>query len=221
MHFHQWKRREVISLLRCAAAEWLAEFRTDVEALLTRKAVEACVSLDVRERAPMQSVRYYGFVDPSGGRANAMTLAVGHREDDVVVVDALRERRPPFSPEDVVAEFATLLKTYHISRSRATATPASGRPSAFASTASVTSPRKNQSPTSTATCCPPSTRAGSTCSTTQDCCLSSWAWSGEPRAAAARPRARRARRPGERGGRLSGRRQARGVRQLPELGERP
>jgi hypothetical protein len=101
-----------------AAAEYGAQFRTDVEALLSREAVSACVSLDVRERAPMSSVRYYGFVDPSGGSADSMTLAVGHREreGDVIVLDALRERRPPFSPEDVVSEFAELLKSYRVSK---------------------------------------------------------------------------------------------------------
>jgi hypothetical protein len=31
-----------------------------------------------------------------------------------VVVDAVREVKPPFSPEDVVDEFATLLKRYRI-----------------------------------------------------------------------------------------------------------
>src|SRR5215467_4111622 len=62
----------------------------------------------------MQSVRYCGFVDPSGGSADSMTLAIGHREKDVVVVDALRERRPPFSPEDVVGEFAALLASYRV-----------------------------------------------------------------------------------------------------------
>ena len=41
-----------------------------------------------------------------------MTLAIGHKQDDVVILDAVRERKPPFSPEDVVAEFAALLKTY-------------------------------------------------------------------------------------------------------------
>jgi hypothetical protein len=45
-----------------------------------------------------------------------MTLAIGHREKDVVVVDALRERKPPFSPKDVVSEFAALLKNYRISK---------------------------------------------------------------------------------------------------------
>jgi len=62
----------------------------------------------------MQSVRYYGFVDPSGGSADSMTLATGHREDDIVVVDALREIKPPFSPESAVAEFSELLKSYHV-----------------------------------------------------------------------------------------------------------
>jgi hypothetical protein len=45
-----------------------------------------------------------------------MTLAVGHREGDVVIVDAIRERRPPFSPDDVVDEFSALLKGYGITK---------------------------------------------------------------------------------------------------------
>src|SRR5215831_4373320 len=85
-----------------AAAEWLAEFRTDIESFINREAVEACIAYDVRERAPIQGVRYYGFVDPSGGSADSMSLAVGHREDDVVVLDALREIKPPFSPGSAV-----------------------------------------------------------------------------------------------------------------------
>jgi hypothetical protein len=62
----------------------------------------------------MPRVSYSAFVDPSGGNADSMTLAIGHQEDDVTVLDAIRERRPPFSPEDVVLEFAELLKTYRI-----------------------------------------------------------------------------------------------------------
>jgi hypothetical protein len=97
-----------------AMAEWSAQFRVDVESFVSREAVHLCVALDVHERAPMSSVRYYGFVDPSGGSADSMTLAVGHREGDVVVLDALRERKPAFSPEDVVSEFAELLKSYRV-----------------------------------------------------------------------------------------------------------
>jgi hypothetical protein len=98
-----------------AAAEWQAEFRSDIDSFINREAVEACIAYDVRERAPIQGVRYYGFVDPSGGSADSMSLAVGHREHDVVVLDALREIKPPFSPESAVAEFSQLLKRYHVS----------------------------------------------------------------------------------------------------------
>ena len=65
----------------------------------------------------MSSVRYYSFGDPAGA-ADCMTLAIGHRDRaaDVVVLDALRERRPPFSPEDVTSEFAELLKSYRVTK---------------------------------------------------------------------------------------------------------
>jgi hypothetical protein len=42
-----------------------------------------------------------------------MTIAIAHREKDgTAVLDAIRERRPKYSPEDVTAEFATLAKSY-------------------------------------------------------------------------------------------------------------
>ena len=44
-----------------------------------------------------------------------MTLAIAHRgQDGHVVLDAMRERRPPFSPESVATEFAALLKSYGV-----------------------------------------------------------------------------------------------------------
>jgi hypothetical protein len=45
-----------------------------------------------------------------------MSLAIGHREDDIVVLDALREIKPPFSPDSVVEEFSPLLKSYRVSK---------------------------------------------------------------------------------------------------------
>src|SRR4029077_7754340 len=93
-----------------AAAEDGAQFRNDVESFVNRAAVETCVSVGVPERPPISGVTYLAFVDPSGGSADSMTLAIGHQEEDVAVLDAIRERRPPFSPEDVVLEFAELLK---------------------------------------------------------------------------------------------------------------
>jgi hypothetical protein len=99
-----------------ASAEYLAQFRTDIESFVNREAVDACVAFGVREREPVPRVSYSAFVDPSGGSADSMTLAIGHRQDGVAVLDAMRERRPPFSPEDVVAEFAVLLKSYGIAK---------------------------------------------------------------------------------------------------------
>jgi hypothetical protein len=97
-----------------AAAEYLAEFRTDVQAFVTREAVEACVSRGVFERPPIEVATYVGFVDPSGGASDSFSVAVAHLENDTAVLDCVRERRPPFSPEAVVSEFADILKTYRV-----------------------------------------------------------------------------------------------------------
>jgi hypothetical protein len=99
-----------------AAAEYGAEFRIDVETFVSREAVEAVTSPGVYERPPVPGVRYVGFVDPSGGSSDSMTLAIAHKEGAVDVLDAVRERRAPFSPQEVVAEFAETLKRYHVSR---------------------------------------------------------------------------------------------------------
>jgi hypothetical protein len=97
-----------------AASEYLAEFRTDVQAFVSREAVEQCVPRGVFERAPIENPRYMAFVDPSGGSSDSMTLAIGHREKDVLIVDCVRERRSPFSPEAVVAEFVAMIRRYHV-----------------------------------------------------------------------------------------------------------
>jgi hypothetical protein len=47
-----------------------------------------------------------------------MTLAIAHMEAERVILDPVRERKPPFSPDDVVKEFATTLKDYGITRVR-------------------------------------------------------------------------------------------------------
>ena len=99
-----------------AAAEYLAQFRTDIEGFVTRDAVEACVSPGVYERAPIATCRYFAFVDPSGGSSDSMTLAIAHLEKKVGVLDVVREFKPPFSPEQVVADCADLLKAYRITK---------------------------------------------------------------------------------------------------------
>ncbi len=98
-----------------ASAEYLAEFRSDVETFISREAVEGCIVPDRRELPPVAGVAYQAFVDPSGGSSDSMTLAVGHRDGERLTLDAVRERKPPFSPETVVDEFAALLKSYRVS----------------------------------------------------------------------------------------------------------
>jgi hypothetical protein len=98
-----------------AAAEYGAEFRTDVETYVAREVVDAAVVLGRHELPPIRGIPYLAFTDPSGGSADSMTLAVGHRDKDGrAIIDAVRERRPPFAPESVVYEFAQLMKSYGI-----------------------------------------------------------------------------------------------------------
>jgi hypothetical protein len=56
-----------------------------------------------------------GFVDLSGGRRDAFTCAIGHRDGERAVVDVVRAWSPPFNPAGVVAESADLLRSYRIS----------------------------------------------------------------------------------------------------------
>jgi hypothetical protein len=100
------------------AAEYLAEFRSDLEAFVLREALEACIARHCFEREPVRGVAYRGFCDPSGGVGDSMTLAIAHYEtaDQTVVLDAVREAKPPFSPEAVCEEFATLLKSYGVGK---------------------------------------------------------------------------------------------------------
>jgi hypothetical protein len=101
-----------------AQAEYLAQFRTDVEGFVSPAIVEACVG-DFHELLPMAGFVYSGFVDPSGGSDAAMTLAIGHKTrtpEKQIVIDVIREVRPPFNPVAVVDNFAALLKTYRISK---------------------------------------------------------------------------------------------------------
>src|SRR5262249_38333894 len=72
------------------------------------------------ELPPLSDTRYLGFVDPSGGSQDSMTLAIGHYEaktkvdPGTIVLDAIHERKPPFSPWDVVRDFVEVLKMYRV-----------------------------------------------------------------------------------------------------------
>lgn len=99
-----------------AAAEYGAEFRSDIEAFISMDVLRSCIQPGVHERAPELRWRYYAFVDPSGGSGDSFTLAIAHKEGATCVLDLIREVRPPFSPEQVTEEFAAIVKKYRITK---------------------------------------------------------------------------------------------------------
>jgi hypothetical protein len=99
-------------------AEYLAQFRSDVESFVDREVVEGCVLRGVREIPPVRTNSYRAFVDPAGGSgSDSMALAIGHRDgqEGRVIIDCVREVRPKFNPQSVVSEFCGTLKAYRIS----------------------------------------------------------------------------------------------------------
>ena len=98
-----------------AAAEYGAQFRTDIENFVSLEAVQACVVKGCAERQPQRFLRYVAHTDPSGGSSDSWALSLAHKEGSTVLLDVIREIKPPFSPEAVVAEYAELLHRYRIS----------------------------------------------------------------------------------------------------------
>ena len=98
-----------------AAAEYGAQFRSDVAAFIDRESLDGLVVSET-VLPPDSSREYVAFTDPSGGRADAFTLAIAHNEDGRAILDCLVEHKPPFSPENVVADMAGVLKRYSVSR---------------------------------------------------------------------------------------------------------
>jgi hypothetical protein len=96
-----------------AAAEYGGAFRSDIETFVPLEIVQGCVG-DYREIGPLERHAYRAFCDPSGGSADSMCLAIAHSEGDLIVIDAIREVQPPFSPASVVNEFAALLRMYRV-----------------------------------------------------------------------------------------------------------
>jgi hypothetical protein len=105
-----------------AASEYGAQFRDDIDDFVSQAVIDACTDPGVTERPANRGLglRYGCFVDAAGGSGqDSMTCAISHTEKDIAVLDAVRERKPPFSPDDVVAEFAALMKSYGIKEAQA------------------------------------------------------------------------------------------------------
>jgi hypothetical protein len=99
-------------------ADGKVQFRHDVSAFLSPDAIKAVTVEGRLELPPRREMKYVAFTDPSGGSRDSFTLAIAHGEDGKAVLDCVRERKPPFSPDDVVAEFAKTLRSYGLSTVR-------------------------------------------------------------------------------------------------------
>jgi len=100
-----------------ASAEYLAEFRSDIESYIGREVIEAAVVPSRFELPPSEGCQYVAGLDPAGGSGqDSMTLAIAFADGESRVLAALREWRPRFSPDAVCEEIAVLLKSYNLSR---------------------------------------------------------------------------------------------------------
>jgi hypothetical protein len=97
-----------------AETEYNAVFRSDSESFLTREVVEPCIVSGRFQLPHVATFNYSAFCDPSGGRGDSMTLGISHEENDVGVLDVLAEVPAPFDPQQVVKDFAAILKRFRI-----------------------------------------------------------------------------------------------------------
>lgn len=97
-----------------ANADYNAEFRSDVARFIPLEIIEANVDVGRVEFPPAPDRFYMAFADPSGGSSDSFGCAIGHREDENIVIDAVREWESPFSPDSVVSELAHFVKPYGI-----------------------------------------------------------------------------------------------------------
>jgi len=99
-----------------AASEYGAEWRSDISGAIPPEVVDAAVVPKRFELESRAGIDYKGAIDPSGGRRDSFTMAIVHwdKEERKVIVDVLREARPPFRPESVVEEFSDVFKKYRV-----------------------------------------------------------------------------------------------------------
>ncbi len=99
-----------------ASAEYDAQFRSDVETFVGPDVIDQITVPGRVELPPVAGIACRAGFDAAGGSGgDSITLAIGHDDErGIGILDALREIRPPFSPEAAVVEFADLLQRYGV-----------------------------------------------------------------------------------------------------------
>jgi len=112
-------RMEALGLAGGGATEYEAFFREDVELFLPEAVLDSIIDIGTFIRLHKRGVRYFGFVDPSGGDGqDSMTMAIAHREEQTVILDLVAEKEPPYDVKKVTKKFSERFKSYNISRIR-------------------------------------------------------------------------------------------------------
>lgn len=96
-----------------ASAEYLAQFRNDIASFVSPQLIDNATRAKPLFKPRMRGERYFAFADPSGGGPDEFTIAIGHIEDKLLIVDVLEGRRG--SPAETVHAFAERLEAYGVS----------------------------------------------------------------------------------------------------------
>lgn len=99
-----------------ARSEYGAEWRRDISSLLDIEVIESAIDEKIFERPYVEGIDYAGFIDPSGGKSDSFCGGISHqcKETKKVILDVLREARPPFRPESVCEEYSKVFKDYGV-----------------------------------------------------------------------------------------------------------
>jgi len=95
-----------------ASAEYLAQFRSDIEQFLSLDVVTDAQRSRPLELPRVAGLTYAAFCDMSGGGADEHALSIGHRDGARIIVDLVQARRG--NPETAVASFTEVLKAYGV-----------------------------------------------------------------------------------------------------------
>jgi hypothetical protein len=95
-----------------ASAEYLAQFRSDIEQFIAVDVVTDAQRRRPKELPRQDDVYYQAFCDMSGGGADEHSLSIAHRDGERVIVDLVQARKG--DPEAAVRAFCRVLKAYGI-----------------------------------------------------------------------------------------------------------
>jgi hypothetical protein len=97
-----------------ARSELFGQFRSGSSKFLDPKVLEACTRSGPVELPPRPDVTYVAFADVATSKGDKFTIAVGHFEGDLFIVDYLYGWHADGRPGDIISEASKQLKQYRI-----------------------------------------------------------------------------------------------------------